>query len=100
MRLIRRIKNLFFEPKIVVRLRDPERLHQRKTDKAYSRNYNKYRKTYIYGGMGGNELANAQKDFLKKGKKVKYWRLVLSHDDFTFDEYIPIFSRRKKRKKR
>ena len=72
---------------------DPERLHQVPQDKAYSRNYRRYRKTYYYGQSGGTNLTEAQRRFLERGIKVKCWRLVLSHFDFSMDEYIPIFSK-------
>jgi len=77
---------------------DPERLHQIPQDKAYSKKYQKYKKTYYYGQSGGTNLIEAQRRFLEKGRKVKCWRLVLSHSDFSMDEYVPIFSKGRKSK--
>src|SRR3989344_8614400 len=86
----------FFQRKqeeVKITIIDPERLHQVPQDKAYSRNYRRYRKTYYYGQSGGTNLTEAQRRFLERGIKVKCWRLVLSHFDFSMDEYIPIFSK-------
>jgi hypothetical protein len=105
------IKNLLFgtwrvSDRLVIT--DPERLHQRPTDKAYSKSYSRYKKTYYYGQSGGTELIEAQRKLAKRGKRVKCWKLVLSHSDFSMDQYIPIFygnkrnhskSRNKKRRK-
>ena len=93
MSLIQRlIGTLFGIPRVEkIVIIDPERLHQVPQDKAYSKNYRKYKGTYYYGQSGGTNLIEAQKRFLKKGRKVKCWRLVLSHSDFSMDEYLPIF---------
>lgn len=75
---------------------DPENLHQVNADKARSKNYHKYKKTYYYGQSGGTNLIEAQKKFRERGRYVKYWRLVTSAFDFSMDEYIPIFYNKKK----
>ncbi len=90
-KLIRTLFGTFKLEKIVII--DPERLHQVPQDKAYSRNYRKYRKTYYYGQSGGTNLIESQRRFLDRGIKVKCWRLVLSPSDFSMDEYVPIFSK-------
>lgn len=102
MNFIQRLfKSLFGTPKTEkIVIIDPERLHRVPEDKAYSRNYRRYKKTYYYGQSGGTNLIEAQKRFLERGRKVRCWRLVLSHSDFSMDEYIPIFSKGKKKSKK
>lgn len=78
---------------------DPENLHQVNVDKARSKNYSKYKKTYYYGQSGGTGLIEAQKNQRAKGKHVKHWRLVTSAFDFSMDEYIPVYYNNKKKKK-
>jgi len=84
MKFIRTLFNYFFKnsksEKIVTF--DPENLHQVNADKARSKNYHKYKKTYYYGESGGTNLIEVQKKLRKKGKVVKYWRLVTSAFDF------------------
>lgn len=72
---------------------DPEGLHHKTQDKAYSKRYKRYKRTYSYGQSGGKNLLEAQRRFLSRGKKFRCWRLVLSHSDFSMDEYVPVFSK-------
>lgn len=81
-----------------IRLVDSERLHQGKHDKDYARNYNKLKKTYYY--YDGKKLEEAQARFRSKGRIVKYWKLVCSSSDSWTDEYIPIFYKKRKRRKK
>tara|TARA_Y100000310_G_scaffold339733_1_gene433370 strand:- start:331 stop:810 length:480 start_codon:yes stop_codon:yes gene_type:complete len=79
---------------------DPERLHQKNVDNAYSKIYSKIKKTYDYGASDAKGLWKAQEILENKGKKVKCWRLVKSAWDYSMDEYIPIFYKKKKIRKK
>ena len=81
---------------IDLKLVDPERLHQKPQDKAESKHYRKYKKIFLYGQSGGTNLIKEQKKYEARGKRIKHWRLVLSHSDFSQDEYIPIFYNKNK----
>jgi hypothetical protein len=71
----------------VIKTSDPERLHTKNKDNAYSRNYKKYKKTFYKGELKPTI----------KNKKVKYWRLVKSAYFDMNDEYIPIYYKKRKK---
>jgi hypothetical protein len=96
---IRRLFNFMFTKEKIERITtiDPENLHQVDLDKARSKNYDKYKKTYYYEESGGTNLMKEQKRLRLKGKRVKHWRLVTSAFDFSMDEYIPIYHKNYKK---
>lgn len=101
MNFIRNIFDYFFKYSKTERIVtiDPENLHQVNADKARSKNYHKYKKTYYYGESGGTNLIESQKKLRDEGKHVKHWRLVTSAFDFSMDEYIPIYYKKNKKHK-
>ena len=91
------LRSLFGKPRVnKLVLFDPERLHSVNRDKARSKNYNLYKKTYCYGASGV-DLIEAQNRFREKGRYVKCWKLVTSAFDSYMDEYVPIFHKNRRR---
>jgi hypothetical protein len=89
------LKSIFGKPRVnKLVIIDPERLHHVNKDKARSKNYRRYKKTYYYGASRA-DLVEAQNQFRQRGRYIKCWKLVTSAFDAYMDEYVPIFHKKK-----
>ena len=73
-----------------VRILDNEGLLKSMKDSAYSKRYSRLRRVYHRGQL---------KERIK-GRKVKCWKIVKCGSDSMYDEFIPIFYKKRFRRRK